>query len=140
LHDEVNEPLGMWPDPKPRPPTNAQWVMLAFVAPAAVAVAMGAFMLGRQDARPSGRELAAVPAAPHAERPPVAVRRDPPPEPQAAAPADPSQAAGAVKTGRTGTGQPLPLIIDVQQALATQRAVQPDVEGPQLSHPTRFPR
>jgi hypothetical protein len=126
LRDEVNEPLGLWPGPQPRPAGGSALTTISLAAPLVVGVAMAAFTLGRHEALPPGGPLAM-----EAPAPPAPARVDPPPvraEPQSAPkPADPPVAAAeAVAHGaniaRSGAGAPTPLIIDVQQALAAQKA------------------
>ena len=128
LRDEVNEPLGFLPAPEQRPVAGTGWKMLALVAPALVAVAMAAFTIGRYDARPPAEWLAtrseAPPAPARAAAPPSQepVAADRPAQPPIAA-ADQLQTASGVKVTQQGGGAaPVPLIIDVQQALAAARA------------------
>lgn len=123
LRDEVNEPLGLWPEPEPRTAGKAVLATLSFVLPLLVAVAMGAFALGRHEVPPHNEQLAinakAPPAPPRVE--PQPVRAEPQPAAKSAAPpvaaSDKARAASEAKAA----GGPTPLIIDVQQALAAQR-------------------
>jgi hypothetical protein len=126
FHDEVNEPLGLLSDPDPRPVAKTGWT-LAIAAPAAVALAMAAFTVGRHDAAPRGESFAArtdAPTAPVRANPPPApasVGVDKPPLPPIAT-ADQVEAASGVKVTRPdGASAPIPLIIDVQQALAAAK-------------------
>ena len=127
LRDEVNEPLGFLPGPEQRPDAGTGWKMLALVAPALVAVAMAAFTFGRYDARPPEEWLAArteAPPAPARVQPASSqepIQADRPAQPPIAA-ADQLQAAGGAKVTQQNGAAPMPLIIDVQQALAAARA------------------
>jgi hypothetical protein len=125
LRDEVNEPLGVWPVQQSRS-SGAGWTLLAVVAPAVAAVAMAAFTFGGYDAR--RRALAA-----EAEARLAPMRADPSPPAQSKPverPAGPPIAAadridaptGAKVTPNGVANTPTPLIIDVQQALAAQKA------------------
>lgn len=127
LRDEVNEPLGLLPGPEQRPAAGTGWKMLPLVAPALVAVAMAAFTLGRHDAASRAGSLAArtetraaARSEPTPSREPVAV--DKPALPPIAT-ADQVETASGVKVARPGgAAAPIPLIIDVQQALAAVKA------------------
>ena len=128
LRDEVYEPLGLLPGPNPRPVARSGWTILAVAAPAAVAVAMIAFTFGRHDAPSRGQWLAM-----RAEAPPAPARAELSPAPRSAgvdnpalppiATADQIEAASGVKVTRQGgASAPVPLIINVQQALAAAKA------------------
>ena len=127
--DEVNEPLGLLPGPDARAIARTRWAILPVAAPAIVAVAMAAFTFGHHKALQRGEAIAARTEAPppapvQVESPQptgsvVADKAAPPP----IATADRVEAASGVKVGRTGAAAaPIPLIIDVQQALADQKA------------------
>ena len=121
LRDEVNEPLGLWPDPQPGPAGRVALTMISLAAPVVVAIAMAAFTLGRQEAAPRVAQLAMeahAPVAPTRAEPPPAAR----PAVQPVAAAEDAEAASAVKVTRYGAGASTPLIIDVQQALAARKA------------------
>ncbi len=125
LYDEVNEPLGLWLGPQPRPVERRGWTIPVLAAPVLVAAAMAAYTFSRQDFRAGAGRLAMEAPAP----PPAPVRAAAPSTPRAAAPADPPVAAvdpvedsRSAKGTANGAGAPVPLIIDVQQALAAQRA------------------
>ncbi len=124
LRDEVNEPL--LPGPDERPVAGRGWKFLPVAAPAVVALAMAAFTFARHDAPPRADSLAA-----RTEAPPATARADQPPaqgsgaldNPAPIATADQVEAASGVKiTRQGGAALPIPLIIDVQQALAAQKA------------------
>lgn len=127
LRDEVNEPLGLLPGPDQRAVARTGWKMRLLAAPAAVAVAMAAFTFGLRDAKPRGDWFAA-----RTEAPPSPVRAEPPspgstgvenPAPPPISAADQNEAVSRVKVTRQGDASaPIPLIIDVQQALAAAKA------------------
>jgi hypothetical protein len=131
VRDEVNEPLS--PVSERRPAATAGWTTLAFAAPAAVAVVMAVFTFGGRDARLPGGS-----PAKDAQALPAQVRAEPQPSAQPAtvaapvvppiATADQVEAASGVKVTRNGAVRtPTPLIIDVQQALAAERAKTPTI-------------
>ena len=127
LRDEVNEPLGLLPGPDRRAVARTGWKMLPLAAPAAVAIAMAAFTFGLRGAQPRGDWFAA-----RTEAPPAPVRAEPPspgsagvdsPARPPISTADQNEAASSVKDTRQGDASaPIPLIIDVQQALAAAKA------------------
>jgi hypothetical protein len=128
LRDEVNEPLGLLPSSEQRLTAGMGRMILPVAAPAVVAVAMAAFTFASHDAPSRAESLAAK-----TEAPPAAARAEPPPprgpgavDKPAAPPiatADQIEAASGVKVTRPGgPAAPIPLIIDVQQALAAAKA------------------
>jgi hypothetical protein len=127
LRDEVNEPLGFLPGPEQRPVGGTGWKMLPLVVPALVAVAMAAFTFGRYDAPSRAEWLAArteappAPARPQPASPQEPIAVDKPAQPPIAT-ADQLQTASGARVTQQGGGAPVPLIIDVQQALAAARA------------------
>jgi hypothetical protein len=134
--DEVNEPLGLLPGPDPRRAGRIGPKIMPIAAPAVVAVAMVAFTFGQRAEPPRTEPLAlrteAPPAAPaRAESPPSpgsAEANNPTLPPSAAV--DRIEAKSGVKVTRQGGGAsaPIPLIIDVQQALAAAKKPTPGVQ------------
>lgn len=127
LRDEVYEPLGLLPVPELRPAARIGWKIAPLAAPVVVAIAMAAFTFGRHYEPPRAEPLAARTA------PPAQAAPAPPPSPAPAgadkpgaspiAASDRIDTASGVKVLRQGApSAPTPLIIDVQQALAAEKA------------------
>ena len=132
MRDEVNEPLGLSPAAELGPVEAIARKMWPLAAPAVVALAMAVFPFIR-DAQPRMEGIAARTGAPPAPAP----AESPPASPRSAqadhtasplvAAAVQTAAPSGVKVTRPGESGslPTPLIIDVQQALATMKAMAP---------------
>ncbi len=133
--DEVNEPLGLLPGPGPRRAGRIGPKIMPIAAPAVVAVAMVAFTFGQRAEPPRTEPLALT-----TEAPPAPARAESPPSPGSAEAINPTlpppaavdriEAKSGVKVTRQGGGAsaPIPLIIDVQQALAATKKATPGVQ------------
>jgi len=132
IRDEVNEPLGLVLGPiapAAYPARQGRFAVLATI-PIVLAVAIGAFAFGRY-----GTNMRGEPVATATDPRPAPVRAEPaPPSPKAdnmvqppSASADRAEAASGVNVARRGAADPpTPLIIDVQAALAAQKATAAD--------------
>jgi hypothetical protein len=126
LRDELNEPLGTGPGRPASAPKGRAGVFAAVAAGIAAAAVAGEWSL-LSDAAASRARAAVVMeryGAP-VERPPLRLTEtfDAPPQASpAAAPAKSAVKAPPAGPARLRAGAPEPLIIDVQQALAAQRA------------------
>jgi hypothetical protein len=132
MRDEVNEPLGLalGPAPAAHPAREGRFVVFATI-PIVLAVAIGAFAFGRHGAIVPG-ELVAATTVPR----PAPVRAEPAPSPSPktddtvqppSTSANRAEAASGANVSRRGAADPpTPLIIDVQAALAAQKAAEPD--------------
>ena len=133
IRDEVNEPLGLVLGPiapAAYPARQGRFAVFATI-PIVLAVAIGAFAFGRY-----GTNMRGEPVATATDPRPAPVRAEPAPSPAPkadgmveppSASADRAEAASGVNVARRGAADPpTPLIIDVQAALAAQKAAAPD--------------
>jgi hypothetical protein len=127
MYDEVNEPLGYHPAPPGRAATG--WKIVAgFAASAALAAVMASHFLSWRGPPPREQNCVAAKAAPPI-LPTAAAKIDPAP----VASVSPERALSMAPASRSGgPSAPIPLIIDVQRALAERAGPQtpePDIGG-----------